>query len=71
VRRYVNEGNVGVPIIGREKKCNIPESLMEALHCVVVSYIQLSNAGRVKMSDCKYIIQQLKVCGRKSVYNFK
>ena len=71
VRRYVNEGKVGVPCIGRGKKCIIPDVLMEALRCAVVSYIQLSNAGMVKMPDRKYVIQQVKVCVKKSGINFK
>jgi len=71
LRRYVIEGIFGVPIIGRRKKCNIPESFVEAMCCAVVSYIQLYNTGRVKMPDREYIIQQLQFCVKKSVYNLK
>ena len=58
-------------IIGQGKKCLILEVLMEVLRCAVVLYIHLSNAGRVKMSDSKFIINQLKLCVTKSVYSFK
>ena len=71
VRRHVNEGKVGMPLIGRGKKCTIPDVLMEALCCAVVSHIQLSNAGMVKMLDRKYMIRQLRQCLKTSMYVFK
>ena len=51
VRRYVHQGNIGVPIVGRGKKCVLPESIAEALQSAVATNIQLSNAGMKKMPD--------------------
>ena len=71
VRRYVHQGNIGVPIVGRGKKCVLPESIVEALQSAVVSHIQLTNAGMQKMPDRQYMIRQVELCVEKSSYKFK
>ena len=71
VRRYVHLGNIGVPIVGRGKKCGLPESIVEALQSAVVSHIQLTNAGMQKMPDRQYMIRQVELCLEKSSYKFK
>ena len=71
MRRYVHQGNIGVPIIGRGKKCVLSDSIMEALQSAVVSNIQLSNAGLQKMSDRQCMIRQVQLCLENSDYKFK
>ena len=71
VRRYVASGHIGVPCIGRGRKCVMPDFIMEGITSAVVSYIQLSNAGMTTMPDRKNIISLLKRCLNKSTYTFK
>ena len=71
VRRYVYQGNIGVPIVGRGKKCVLPKSILEALRSAIATHIQLSNAGMKKMPDRQYMIKQVELSLEDSVYKFK
>ena len=62
---------IGIAICTRGKKSTILDEAMEALKCVMVSYVQLSNSGMKKMSTRKYMIMKLKECVKMSMFLFK
>ena len=71
VRLYVNHCDSDIPMSGRGKFFYLNELVELALSSAMLSHIQLSNTGMDKISDCKHIVKQMKLCLNNGPYKYR